>query len=130
MEKSCNSPLFQCLPTIILHSAKLKKHRQSPNISIDGIIQRSGVFMSIKQFRNLNAKQSLKSRINDSQQNLFEYTLMTARNTDFSTFDVLSVTRTDVTPSYQCTTVHRKVHTQAARVASQSAIVIPWPKRR
>lgn len=86
--------------------------------------------MAIKQFRNLNATQSLKSKIKDSQQNLFEYTLMTTSSTDFSTFDVLSVTRTDVTPSYQCKTVHPKVHTQAARVASQSAIVIPWPKRK
>ncbi|MGD8593643.1 MAG: hypothetical protein PVF82_12455 [Gammaproteobacteria bacterium] len=86
--------------------------------------------MKIKRFRNLNATQTLKSKIKDSQQNLFEYTLMTASNTDFSTFDVLSVTRADVTPSYQCKTVHRKVHTQSARVASQSAIVIPWPKRR
>ena len=86
--------------------------------------------MAIKRFRNLNAKQSLKSKIQDSQQNLLEYTLMTTSTTDFSTFDILSVTRADVTPSYQCKTAHRKVNTQAARVASQSAIVIPWPKRR
>ena len=86
--------------------------------------------MAIKRFRNLNATQSLKSKIKDSQQNLFEYTLMTASSTDFSTFDVLSVTRADVAPGYQCKTVHRKVHTQAARVASHSAIVIPWPKRQ
>jgi len=84
--------------------------------------------MAIKPFRNVNATKSLKAKLKDSQQNLFEFTLMTAHNTDFSTFDVLSVTRADVSPNYQCNTVHRKVHTQAARVASQNSMVIPWPK--
>lgn len=86
--------------------------------------------MAIKPFRNVNATQSLKAKVKDSQQNLFEFTLMTASSTDFSTFDVLSVTRADVSPNYQCKTLHRKVNTQAARVASQSAQVIPWPKRK
>jgi hypothetical protein len=86
--------------------------------------------MAIKPFRNVNAAQSLKSNIKDTQQNLYEFTLMTANNTDFSTFDVLSVTRADVTPNYQCKSVHRKVNTQAARVSRQKALVIPWPKNK
>ncbi|KPJ91138.1 MAG: hypothetical protein AMJ53_12255 [Gammaproteobacteria bacterium SG8_11] len=86
--------------------------------------------MAIKPFRNVSATQSLKSKIKDSQQNLFEFTLMTAKNTDFTTFDVLSVTRADVSPNYQYKIMHRKVHTQAARIAAQSALVIPWPKRK
>ena len=87
-------------------------------------------FMAIKPFKKGNSTQPLEFKIKDSQQNLFEFTLMTASATDFSTFDILSVTRADVTPNYQCQTIHRKVHTQAARVASQSALVIPWPKRK
>jgi hypothetical protein len=86
--------------------------------------------MAIKPFQKGNATQSLEPKIKDAQQNLFEFTLMTASKTDFSTFDVLSVTRADVTPNYQCRTIHRKVHTQGQRVVSQSALIIPWPKRK
>jgi hypothetical protein len=87
-------------------------------------------FMAIKPFQNRNTRHFLESRMKDSQQNLFEFTLMTAHHIDFSTFDVLSVIRADTTPTYVNQTIHRKVNTQAARVASQSARVIPWPKRR
>ena len=86
--------------------------------------------MAIKPFRDVNAIQSLQAKIKDSQQNLFEFTLMTARNTDFSTFDVLSVTRADVTPKYQCKSVHRKIQPQGERVSRQKALVIPWPKNK
>jgi hypothetical protein len=86
--------------------------------------------MAIKPFRKGNSAQSMASKIKDAQQNLYEFTLMSASKTDFSTFDVLSVTRTDVTPNYQRQTVHRKINTRAARVASQSALIIPWPKRK
>ena len=86
--------------------------------------------MAIKPFQNSSCSQSLESKIKDSQQNLFEFTLMTTGGVDFSTFDVLSVTRADTTPNYINQTIHRKVNTQAARVASQSARIIPWPRRR
>lgn len=84
--------------------------------------------MAIKPFQH--STQTTESKLKDTQQNLFEFTLMTASCTDFSTFDVLSVTRTDKTPNYECKLLHRKVHTQAARVASQSALIIPWPKQK
>ena len=86
--------------------------------------------MAIKPFEKDNSTQPIASKVRDAQQNLFEFTLMTASKTDFSTFDVLSITRADVTPNYQCQTMHRKVHTQGTRVASQSALIIPWPKRK
>jgi len=88
--------------------------------------------MAIKPFQNSNSSQPLESRIKDSQQNLFEYTLMAASRSDFSCFDfdILSVTRADSALHYSNQTIHRKVNTQAARVASQSARIIPWPKRR
>jgi hypothetical protein len=86
--------------------------------------------MAIKPFQKGNSTQSMASKIKDAQQNLFEFTLMSTSNMDFSTFDVLSITRADVTPNYQCQTVHRKIHTQGARVASHSARIIPWPKRK
>lgn len=84
--------------------------------------------MAIKPFKKVN--QTLESKIKDSQQNLFEFTLMAASTTDFSTFDILSVTRTDIASHYQCKKVHRKVNTQAVRVSSQSAQIIPLPKRK
>ena len=87
-------------------------------------------FMTTKPFQISNSSQPLESKIKDSQQNLFEFSLMTTRSVDFSTFDVLSVIRADTTPNYINQTVHRKVNTQAARVASQSARIIPWPRRR
>ena len=88
--------------------------------------------MAIKPFQNGNSKKSLESRIRDSQQNLYEFTLMTTCRTDLSCFDydVLSVTRADTTPRYTNQIIHRKVNTQAVRVAAQTALVIPWPKRR
>ena len=86
--------------------------------------------MAIKPFQTGKSNHPLEFKLKDSQQNLFEFTLKAASRTDFSTFDVLSVTRADVTPNYQYSTRHRKVHTQAARVSAQSAQIIPLPKRK
>jgi hypothetical protein len=86
--------------------------------------------MTIKPFQNFSSRQSLETRIKDSQQNLFELTLMTASKIDFSTFDILSVTRADTTPNYINQTIHRKIHTQAVRIDAQSARIIPWPRQR
>ena len=61
----------------------------------------------------------------DSQNNLEEFTLMMTKNIDFSTFDVLSITRADVQPSITHQIAHRKVDTQSARVAHQDAKIIP-----
>lgn len=86
--------------------------------------------MAIKPFHNVKGIRRLESKIKDSRQNLLEFTLKNANHTDFSTFDILSVTRADLSPGYQCRKIHRKIHTQAARVAAQSALIIPLPKRK
>lgn len=87
--------------------------------------------MAIKSFTLSNSNHVSEIQIKDSQQNLEEFTLMLAGNTDFSTFDVLSITRADELDNYTCSTVHRKVETQAVRVQSKSttAKIIPWPNK-
>jgi hypothetical protein len=84
--------------------------------------------MAVKRFNKLNPNDLAAMNVKDSQDNLQEFTLMLASRTDFSTFDILSVTREDASAGYTVNTIHPKVNTQKERVASQSAQIIPWPK--
>ena len=71
------------------------------------------------------AKQRLL--IQNFQQNMEEFTLIMTQKIDFSTFDVLSITRTDVQPSVKQQTKHAKVNREPLRFALQTAQIIPLP---
>lgn len=86
--------------------------------------------MNIKAFKKLHPNDIFELKLKDVQQNMEEFTLMTTKNVDFSTFDVLSITRADATPTYTQHKIRRKVDTQAVRIASEKARVIPWPHQR
>ena len=85
--------------------------------------------MAINTFKKSNPNQVLESKVKDSQENMFEFALSVTKDMDFTTFDVLSITRADMASSYTYKTIHRKVNTQAERVAAQNARIIPWPTK-
>jgi hypothetical protein len=86
--------------------------------------------MSNNIYKHLFAKKNLELTLQDTQDNLEEFMLMLAGDTDMNTFDVLSITRTDSESVYTHTFKHPRVTTQGARVAyDECADVIPLPQR-
>jgi len=73
---------------------------------------------------NLAKQQML---VKDLQLNMEEFVRMMTRKIDFATFDILSITRTDVQPSKKQQIKHPKVDTQSTRIALQTAKIIPLP---
>jgi len=75
--------------------------------------------MSKKRDDALKNKQLLEIKVSDGIANLEELTRSMAENIDFSTFDILSIKRTDGEEPYTRRYAHRKVeNTQAQRIAS------------
>ena len=86
--------------------------------------------MSNNIYNHIFAKKSLELTLQDTRDNLEEFMLMLAHDSDMSTFDVLTVTRTDTEDCYSHSIKHPRVTTQAARVAyDECAKVIPLPRR-
>ena len=77
-------------------------------------------YINISRKWNLAKQQML---IKDFQRNMEEFTLMMTQKIDFSTFDVLSITRTDAQPSVK----HTKANSQPIRIARHTAKIIPLP---
>ncbi len=63
--------------------------------------------------------------IKELQLNVEEFTLMMAQKIDFSTFDVLSISRTDVQPSIKQQLKHPKIGAQMVQPIRKTAKVIP-----
>ena len=82
--------------------------------------------MSKKHNKLLTSKKLLEVKIRDGLTNLEEFTRTMAENIDFNCFDVLSVTRTDSKQSYTRQFAHRKVDTQAFRIASDAIKSVPF----
>lgn len=85
--------------------------------------------MSNNVYKHLFNKKKLEITLQDTQDNLQEFMHMIADGIDTSTFDIISITRTDADSAYTQTYKYPRVNTQSARVAYQSAEVIPLPKR-
>ena len=86
--------------------------------------------MLINMYKHLFTKKNLELTLQDTQDNLEEFMLMLAKDTDMSTFDVLSITRTDTTDGYTQSFKHPRVTTQEVRIAcDERAKVIPLPRR-
>ena len=82
--------------------------------------------MSKKHSKLLSKKKLLEVKIKDGLTNLEEFTRIMADNIDFNSFDVLSITRTDSKQQYTRQFAHRKVDTQAFRIASDAIKSIPF----
>ena len=76
--------------------------------------------MSKKSHKLLSKKKLLELKISDGLTNLEEFTRIMTNNIDFNSFDVLSITRTDNNQTYTRQFAHRKVDTQAFRIASDT----------
>ena len=85
--------------------------------------------MSSNVYTHLFKNKKLELTLQDTQDNLQEFMHMIAEGTDTSTFDIISITRTDPDDHYTQTFKHPRVTTQSVRVAYASAEVIPLPKR-
>ena len=68
----------------------------------------------------MSKKKLLELKICDGLTNLEEFTRFMTNNIDFNSFDVLSITRTDDKQTYTRQFTHRKVDTQAFRIASDA----------
>lgn len=85
--------------------------------------------MSSNVYKHLFNQKKLELTLQETQDNLQEFMYMIADGTDTSTFDIISITRTDCDDHYTQSHKHPRVTTQSARVAYQSAEIIPLPKR-
>lgn len=85
--------------------------------------------MSSNVYQYLFNKKRLELTVQDTQDNLQEFMHMIANGIDTSTFDIISITRTDAEDHYTQSFKHPRVTTQSARIAYQSAEIIPLPKR-
>ena len=85
--------------------------------------------MSENIYKHLINKKKLELTLQDTQDNLGEFLHMMTNDIDTSTFDIISITRTDDESQYTHSYNHPRVTTQAVRVAYESAEVIPLPKR-
>lgn len=86
--------------------------------------------MSSNIYKHLFSQKNLELTLQDTRDNMEEFVLTLARNTDMSAFDILTITRTDTDVSYSHSFKHPRVTTQAARVAyEEAADVIPLPRR-
>lgn len=86
--------------------------------------------MSNNIYKHIFSKKNLELTLQDTQDNLEDFILMLSQNTDMSTFDILTITRTDSEVGYSHSIKHPRVTTQAARVAyEERANVIPLPRR-
>ena len=63
----------------------------------------------------------LEVKISDSLTNLEEFARIMTDDVDFTSFDVLSVTRTDVDTPYSKKFTHRRVDTQSYRIVSDAS---------
>jgi len=82
--------------------------------------------MSKNHNKSLKDKKLLEIKISDVLTNLEEFTRIMTDNIDFNSFDVLSITRTDSNQPYTRQFAHRKVDTQAFRIASDAIKSIPF----
>ena len=85
--------------------------------------------MSKNVYKHLFCRKKLELTLQDTQDNLQEFMYMIADGIDTSTFDIISITRTDDESHYTQSYKHPRVTTQSARIAYQNAEIIPLPKR-
>ncbi|KPJ94125.1 MAG: hypothetical protein AMJ55_06860 [Gammaproteobacteria bacterium SG8_15] len=74
--------------------------------------------MSKKHINSLNNKKLLELKVSDGLTNLEELTRSMSENIDFDSFDILSITRTDVEQPYTRQYANHKVETKPSRTVS------------
>ena len=83
------------------------------------------LIMSNRRNKLLKRNKLLESKISNGLTNLEQFTRTMSENIDFNSFDILSITRVDAEQPYTRRFSHRKVDTQAYRIAAEAIRNLP-----